>query len=61
MGHNSLRMYILLKKGNYQKVYFKVEYGKAKTTSGKMEMFYNEAVCSDPKDAYKTFKAFWEL
>lgn len=54
-------MYILLKKGNYQKVYFKVEYGKAKTTSGKMEMFYNEAVCSDPKDAYKTFKAFWEL
>lgn len=55
------RLFHRVKAGNFLKVYFKVEYGKAKTESGKEEMFYNDGEYTDPKEAYRALKAFLEL
>jgi hypothetical protein len=60
LRNRSLRMYYILRKGNFSKIYFKVEYGKAKTQSGKIEMYYNDGEYTDPKEAFRAFKAFWE-
>lgn len=54
------RLYARIRHGKFLSVYFKVLYGKAKTTSGKEEMFYNDYETSDPKEALRTLKAFLE-
>jgi hypothetical protein len=58
--NHSRRIYSRVSLGHYSKVYFKVVYGMAKTSNGRYTMFYNEYEGSDPKEAYKTLRAFME-
>jgi hypothetical protein len=48
-------------KSSYDKIYIKVEYGKAKTNTGKTEMFYNDGEYTNNKDAHKAYLAFIEM
>ena len=54
------RLYARLRSGKWAKVYFKIEYGKAKTTDGKIHMFYNDGEYDNVHDAVQSFKAFLE-
>ena len=54
------RMYAKLRGGKWNKVYFKVEYGKAKSDDGKFHMFYDDYEGTNPKEAVQAFKAFLE-
>lgn len=59
LGNRTVRMSYILKKP-FSKIYFKIEYGLAKNTKGKLEMFYNDYEGSDPKEALKAYHAFME-
>lgn len=60
LGNRPLRMYAILRKGGFSKIYFKIWYGKAKTNRGVLEMFYNDYEGTDPKEALVAFKGFME-
>jgi hypothetical protein len=59
LGNRTQRLLYILKKP-FKKIYFKIEYGKAKNSKGHWEMFYNDYVGTDPKEALQTFRAFME-
>jgi hypothetical protein len=59
LGNKYNRMLYLLKKP-LDKIYFKIEYGPAKNRKGKMEVFYNDGVYTDMKEALKAYRAFME-
>lgn len=52
------RLYARIRHGKFLSVYFKVLYGKAKTSNGTEEMFYNDGEYTDPKEALQALKAF---
>lgn len=52
------RFYAKLQGYSYTKVYFKVEYGRAKDAQGKMSTFYNDGTYEDSKEAKKALAAF---
>lgn len=66
------RLYARIRGGNFSKIYFKVEYGKGKTNYDKkivhadgkvtnpVEMFYNDATCTNKKEALEVLHAFLE-
>jgi len=59
LGNKYNRMLYVLKKP-FDKIYFKIEYGICKTSSGKKEMFYNDGVYINAKEALMAYRAFME-
>lgn len=54
------RLYAKIQAWKFLRIYFKVEYGLQKTNKGKMEMFYNDGIYDNKKDALFALKCFLE-
>ena len=60
LGNKYNRMLYILKKP-ISKIYFKIEYGIAKNTKNRWEMFHNDGTYTDMKEALKAYRAFMEV
>lgn len=59
-GTKTKRLYYKLRGRKWEKVYFRINYGMAKTSSGKKEMFYNSGTYTNVKEAIYALRAFLE-
>ena len=59
LGNKYNRMLYILKKP-FEKIYFRIDYGFAKNTKGKLEMFYNDYQGTNAKEALMAYRGFME-